>query len=88
MVPPDGTGTEPTQRHGVEFYYNDHKHFTTGQLMDARNPNPNSSSPRPVKTANEARQGITGQHVNIVLVVSTGAIVIIFGLLWLFYFGR
>jgi CHASE3 domain sensor protein len=56
--------------------------------MDARNPNHDSTSPRPVKTTNEARAGIAGQNVRTVLIVGTGAIVVIFGLLWLFYFGR
>ncbi len=56
--------------------------------MDARNPNPDSTPPRPVKTTDEARQGITGQNVRTVLIVGTGAIVVIFALLWLFYFGR
>lgn len=53
--------------------------------MDVRNPN--SSEPRTVKTANEARQGIKRTNVRNVLVISTGAIIVIFGLLWLFYFG-
>lgn len=56
--------------------------------MDARTPDPKPTPPRPVKTTNEARQGITGQHVNVVLAISVGAIVVIFSLLWLFYFGR
>jgi hypothetical protein len=56
--------------------------------MDVRNPNPDSSSPRPVKSTNEARQGIAGQNVRTVLVIGLGAIVVIFALLWLFYFGR
>jgi hypothetical protein len=60
--------------------------FEWGSPMDARNPN--SSEPRPVKTTNEARQGVTGQNVNVVLVVALTAIVIIFALLWFFYFGR
>ena len=56
--------------------------------MDVRNPNSDSTSPRPVKTTNEARQGIAGQNVRTVLIIGTGSIVIIFALLWLFYFGR
>lgn len=59
-----------------------------GQLMDARNPNSDSPTPRPVKSTEEARAGIAGQNVRTVLIVGTGAIVIIFALLWLFYFGR
>ena len=56
--------------------------------MDVRNPNPDSASPRTVKSTNEARQGIAGQNVRRVLIVGLSAIVIIFALLWLFYFGR
>jgi hypothetical protein len=58
------------------------------QQMDVRNPNPDSTAPRPVKSTNEARQGIAGQNVRTVLIVGISAIVIIFALLWLFYFGR
>ncbi|MEA3027292.1 MAG: hypothetical protein QOF91_2577 [Alphaproteobacteria bacterium] len=39
-----------------------------------------------VKTANEAREGVTGHGVRYVLTISTAAVVIIFGALWLFYF--
>ena len=56
--------------------------------MDARNPNPDPTPPRPVKSTNEARQGIAGQNVRTVLFVGIGSIVVIFALLWLFYFGR
>ena len=56
--------------------------------MDVRNPNSDSPPPRPVKPTNEARQGVAGQNVRTVLIVGLGAIVIIFALLWLFYFGR
>jgi hypothetical protein len=59
-----------------------------GQLMDARNPDPDSSEPRPIKSTNEARQGIAGQNVRTVLITALVAIVVIFALLWLFYFGR
>lgn len=54
--------------------------------MDVRNTD--STSGRTVKTTTEARQGVTGHHVRTVLFVSTGAIIVIFALLWLFYFGR
>jgi hypothetical protein len=54
--------------------------------MDVRNPN--STSPRPVKTTNEARQGTTGHNVRTVLITAVTAIIVIFGLLWLLYFGR
>jgi hypothetical protein len=56
--------------------------------MDVRNPNSDSPTPRPVKTTNEARQGIAGQNVRTVLIVGLAAIAVIFGLLWLYYFGR
>ena len=39
-----------------------------------------------VRTTTEAREGVTGQGVRYVLVISTAAIVVIFGALWLFYF--
>ena len=54
--------------------------------MDARNPE--STAPRPVKTTNEARQGVTGHHVRTVLIVGTASAIVVFALLWLFYFGR
>ena len=54
--------------------------------MDARNPD--STEPRPIKSTTEARQGVTGHHVRTVLIVGTGAAIIMLGLLWLIYFGR
>jgi hypothetical protein len=39
-----------------------------------------------VKTATEAREGVTGQGVRYVLIWSIAAVVVIFGALWLFYF--
>ena len=39
-----------------------------------------------VKTATEAREGVTGHNVRYVLMISTAAIVVIFAGLWLFYF--
>jgi hypothetical protein len=56
--------------------------------MDVRNPNPDSPSPRPIKSTNEARQGVAGQNVRTVLSIGLAAIIVIFGLLWLFYFSR
>jgi hypothetical protein len=56
--------------------------------MDVRNPNPDSTSTRAVKSTNEARQGVTGQNVRTVLIVGLGSIIVIFALLWLFYFGH
>ena len=40
-----------------------------------------------VKTATEAREGVTGQGVRYVLFWSVGAVVVIFGGLWFFYFN-
>jgi hypothetical protein len=54
--------------------------------MDVRTDS-NPPSPRPVKATNEARQGIAGQNVRIVLFTGTAAIAVIFALLWLFYFA-
>ena len=54
--------------------------------MDIRNTN--SASPRPVKTTNEARQGVSGQNVRTVLSVGTVAVIAIFAVMWFFYFGR
>ena len=56
--------------------------------MDVRNPNSDSAAPRPVKSTNEARQGVAGQNVRTVLITGTVSIIVIFALLWLFYFGR
>ena len=39
-----------------------------------------------VRTTTEAREGVTGHGVRYVLLISTAAIVVIFGALWLFYF--
>jgi hypothetical protein len=39
-----------------------------------------------VKSTSEARQGVTGHGVRYVLTISTAAVVVIFGALWLFYF--
>jgi hypothetical protein len=56
--------------------------------MDVRNTDSNSSSPRPVKTTNEARQGITGQNVRSVLIISTVSVIAAFVVIWLYYFGH
>ena len=42
---------------------------------------------RIVKGATEAREGVTGHNVRYVLLLSLGGIVVIFGGLWLYYFG-
>ena len=45
------------------------------------------SSQRPiVTTADRARESITGHNMRYVLTVSTVAVVVIFGWLWLYYF--
>ena len=48
----------------------------------------NQSTPETpvVLTTTQAREGVTGHGVRYVLVISTAAIVVIFGALWLFYF--
>jgi hypothetical protein len=72
----------------LNFIATDPVYFKAGPAMDVRNPNSDAPSPRPIKTTTEARQGVAGQNVRTVLIVATTAIVVIFGLLWLFYFGR
>jgi len=52
----------------------------------ATSTNQSASETRVVRTTTQARQGITGHGVRYVLVISTAAIVVIFGALWLFYF--
>jgi hypothetical protein len=39
-----------------------------------------------VRTATEAREGVTGHNVRYVLLIGTAAVVVIFAALWLFYF--
>jgi len=39
-----------------------------------------------VLTTTEAREGVTGHGVRYVLAISTAAIVVIFGAIWVFYF--
>ncbi len=50
-----------------------------------------SSSERPqsrqVLSAGQARQGATGHHVRLVLALSVAAIVIVFAIIWIVYFG-
>ena len=54
--------------------------------MDARTSNPQPDPRRPVLSDNEARQGVTGHHVRQVLIISTGAAMLILLGLWLIYF--
>ena len=39
-----------------------------------------------VRTTTEAREGVTGHNVRYVLLVGTGAVIVLFAALWLFYF--
>ena len=39
-----------------------------------------------VRTATEAREGVTGHNVRYVLLFGTAAVIVIFAALWLFYF--
>jgi hypothetical protein len=52
----------------------------------ATSTNQSTSETPVVRTTTQARQGVTGHGVRYVLVLSTAAIVVIFGALWLFYF--
>jgi hypothetical protein len=52
----------------------------------ASSTNQSTSEAPVVRTATQAREGVTGHGVRYVLVISTAAIVFIFGALWLFYF--
>jgi hypothetical protein len=42
---------------------------------------------RIIKSATEAREGVTGQNVRYVLIVSLLAVIILFAGLWLYFFG-
>ena len=48
-----------------------------------------SQSPerRPVIPARQARQGVTGHNVRLVLGLSIAAVVIAFAIIWILYFG-
>ena len=39
-----------------------------------------------VRTATEAREGVTGHNVRYVLLFGTAGVIVIFAALWLFYF--
>ena len=39
-----------------------------------------------VRTATQAREGVTGHGVRYVLLISTAAVVVLFAAIWLFYF--
>ena len=44
-------------------------------------------NPRIIKSATEAREGVTGHNVRYVLIVSLSGIVLLFAGLWLYFFG-
>jgi hypothetical protein len=46
-----------------------------------------SNEPRRVLSAEQARQGVTGQNVRYVLGFGLAAVIIVFGIIWLVYFG-
>jgi hypothetical protein len=48
---------------------------------------PTSGEAPVVKSATEAREGVTGHGVRYVLTISTIAVAVIFAGLWLFYFN-
>jgi len=39
-----------------------------------------------VRTTTQAREGVTGHGVRYVLTISTAAVVVLFGAIWLYYF--
>ena len=39
-----------------------------------------------VRTATQAREGVTGHGVRYVLLISTAAVVVLFAAIWLYYF--
>ena len=49
---------------------------------------PETQDTQVVKPTTEARQGGTGHNVRTVLVISLAAIVLLFGVIYLYYFGR
>ena len=40
-----------------------------------------------VKSATEAREGVTGHNVRYVLIVNLAGVVLVFGALWLYFFA-
>jgi hypothetical protein len=44
-------------------------------------------NPPIVKSATEAREGVTGHNVRYVLILSTCGIILLFAGLWLYFFG-
>jgi hypothetical protein len=51
--------------------------------MDVRRDTPQSQ-----KSTNEARQGVTGHNVRYVLGIGTVSVIILFGLIYIYYFAR
>ncbi len=43
--------------------------------------------PRPVLSARQARQGVIGHHVRLVLGLSLAAVVVVFAIIWIAYFA-
>ena len=60
--------------------------WSEGNRAMATSTNQSTSETPVVRTTTQAREGVTGHGVRYVLVISTAAIVVIFGALWLFYF--
>jgi hypothetical protein len=49
-------------------------------------PNDTATEPRTVVTTQQARQGVTGQNVRYVLAWGLGAVIVVFGIIYLAYF--
>ena len=47
----------------------------------------NERNPRIVRSATQAREGVTGHNVRYVLIVCLSGIVLLFAGLWLYFFG-
>jgi hypothetical protein len=56
--------------------------------MDARPNNPQFEPDRPAVPKNEARQGVTGHNVRLVLGIGLGSVILLFLLVYLAFFGR
>jgi len=55
--------------------------------MSATHGNDPAPQPRQVVPAQRARQGVTGHNVRYVLGFGIAAVVVIFGIIWVVYFG-
>ncbi|HZS64412.1 MAG TPA: hypothetical protein VFA53_07955 [Xanthobacteraceae bacterium] len=56
--------------------------------MDGHDQSQKSPSVRPVLSANKARQGVTGQNVRYVLYIGTGAVIVLFAVVYILFFGH